>query len=327
MIYRPSLAVVFLLGVCATCVGQLKPPNLEKELRSENSNFSIMMPTVPQAIHGDGTTAWSESYPQNKPPYQFFSIVHLANIDNTIEDGNVVVKNLEVLQTNIMKAVGGAVLEMTPIRWKGHIGLRASMIHHDPLFPSPTVSTIYLVAIGKDVYMFSYGALAFGGKDYAKYQVNKGALDLFRTFKLINDVETTTKPLNPILEGSWVVRKATVEGVESQDEVGSEYSFYRGDFRRLSAEVLEQGEAPWPHAVFPSYGTYAVDEKLGHLDFKNEATKKLGLVQPAIYKFEGERLLVCVGPDSNNESDRPTTWESKQVSNHVLLEFSRPGDL
>lgn len=327
MIYRPSFAVLLLLSAYTNCLGQFQPPKLEKELRSETSNFRIMLPTVPRPIREGTATVWAEGYPIGKPPHQFFSVVHRTNIDESEKDGNLVVKNLEILQSNVSKSVGGTILEITPIRWKGHIGLRATMINNQPGFPSPTVTTSYLMSFGKDLYILSYGALAFGGKDFTLYQVNKGALDLFRTFQLIKDVEAVEKHLKPRLEGSWVVRKAIVKGEESQDEVGAEYSFDGSNFRRLSAEVLETGDAPWPNATFPCYGTYVVDAKLGHLDFRNEPSKELGLIQAAIYKFEKERLLVCVGPESNEENDRPTSWESTQSNSYILLELTRPGDL
>ena len=70
-------------------------------------------------------------------------------------------------------------------------------------------------------------------------------------------------------------------------------------------------------------GTYEIDPTKNPktLDTKGTIGEKKGIVDPGIYKLEGDTLTTCFGPTGKNR--RPTAFASKQGSSDELAVFKR----
>ena len=115
------------------------------------------------------------------------------------------------------------------------------------------------------------------------------------------------------LQGTWTATKAERDGKAADDVVGHRLSFTGNRFRIQSRDGK------------PLYaGTVRVDPgaKPAAIDFEHTEGALKGTAWKGIYALDGDTLTTCDnGP--NPDKGRPTAFEAKTGSGHILITFKR----
>ncbi len=115
------------------------------------------------------------------------------------------------------------------------------------------------------------------------------------------------------LEGSWTATQAERDGKAADDVVGHRLSFTANRFR------IESKDGKLLYA-----GTVRVDPsaKPAAIDFAHTEGTVKGKAWKGIYALDGDTLKVCDNAP-NLDKSRPTAFEAKRGSGHVLVTFKR----
>lgn len=114
-------------------------------------------------------------------------------------------------------------------------------------------------------------------------------------------------------EGSWKVVSRVADGMKASDEeVKGVRVVTKGDKFTISRdkEVLAEG----------TYKIVALDKNVRKVDVTATKGKNAGKISKQIYKIEGDTMTVCTAPA---EKDRPTEFESKPGTGHILTVLKR----
>ena len=115
------------------------------------------------------------------------------------------------------------------------------------------------------------------------------------------------------LQGTWVATKAERDGKAADDVVGHRLSFTGDRFQIRSKDGKTLYE-----------GTFRVDAKTkpAAIDFDHAIGDLRGKSWKGIYALDGDTLTTCDNaPDL--DKGRPTAFEAKTRSGHVLVTFER----
>jgi uncharacterized protein (TIGR03067 family) len=115
------------------------------------------------------------------------------------------------------------------------------------------------------------------------------------------------------LQGTWAATKAERDGKAADDVVGHRLSFTGNRFQIRSRDGKTLYE-----------GTFRVDAKTkpATIDFEHTKGDLKGKSWKGIYALDGDTLTVCDNaPDL--DKGRPTAFEAKTGSGHVLVTFER----
>lgn len=115
------------------------------------------------------------------------------------------------------------------------------------------------------------------------------------------------------LEGTWVIDAATADGRDHTD-----------DFAGMKL-ILKGNEYEIDFAENSGKGTFAIDPTKSPkwIDIKMPEKKLVlfkGKTLPGIYKFEGEKLVVCCHADGEK---RPAEFDAKAKTRNLLLTYKR----
>ena len=116
------------------------------------------------------------------------------------------------------------------------------------------------------------------------------------------------------LQGSWTATKAERDGKAAADVVGHRLTFTDDRFEIRSKDGRT--------VVYT--GTFRTDQnaKPASVDFVNTEGKDNGKTWRGIYAFDGDTLTMCDNAP-NVAKDRPTAFEAKTGSGHILVTFAR----
>jgi uncharacterized protein (TIGR03067 family) len=115
------------------------------------------------------------------------------------------------------------------------------------------------------------------------------------------------------LQGTWTATKAERDGKEAEDVVGHRLSFTGNRFQIQSKDGK------------PLYaGTFRVDTstKPTAIDFEHTEGALKGKTWKGIYALDGDTLTTCDNAP-NLDKGRPTAFEAKTGSGHILITFKR----
>jgi uncharacterized protein (TIGR03067 family) len=116
------------------------------------------------------------------------------------------------------------------------------------------------------------------------------------------------------LQGSWTATKAERDGKAAADVVGHRLTFAGDRF-----EIRSKDGRTVVYA-----GTFRTDQnaKPASIDFVNTEGTDNGKTWRGIYAFDGDTLTTCDNAP-NVAKARPTAFEAKSGSGHILVTFAR----
>jgi uncharacterized protein (TIGR03067 family) len=115
------------------------------------------------------------------------------------------------------------------------------------------------------------------------------------------------------LHGTWTATKAERNGKEADDVVGHRLSFTRNRFQIQSKERK---------LLYAGFVRMSPNAKPAAIDFEHTEGALKKKVWKGIYKLDGDTLTICDNaPDL--KKGRPTAFEAKSGSGHVLITFKR----
>ena len=115
------------------------------------------------------------------------------------------------------------------------------------------------------------------------------------------------------LQGTWTATKAERDGKAADDVVGHRLSFTvnRFQIRSKDGKLLYEG-------------TFGVDSKTkpAAIDFEHTNGDLKGKAWKGIYVLDGDTLTTCDNAP-NLDKGRPTAFEARTGSGHILITFKR----
>ena len=116
------------------------------------------------------------------------------------------------------------------------------------------------------------------------------------------------------LQGSWTATKAERDGKAAADVVGHRLTFTGDRFEIRSKDGRT--------VVYT--GTFRTDQnaKPASIDFVNTEGTDKGKTWRGIYAFDGDTLTTCDNAPDVAKA-RPTAFEAKSGSGHILVTFAR----
>ena len=115
------------------------------------------------------------------------------------------------------------------------------------------------------------------------------------------------------LQGAWTATKAERDGKAADDVVGHRLSFTvnRFQIRSKDGKLLYEG-------------TFGVDSKTkpAAIDFEHTNGDLKGKAWKGIYVLDGDTLTTCDNAP-NLDKGRPTAFEARTGSGHILITFKR----
>ncbi len=319
-------------GAAATGLPAQLASDIQLTRYETGPGLSIMMPHEPVNNTQGSISLYSASAPLfPTPPHKFYFVCTLPTEQGEALRGEEQFSRLQKRQRDLVQAIGGTILEESPIRWKHNIGLRTIFTHREQAYPVPTITVAYSLWTSERILQISYGELNFYGDiEIGSHYAAASALEYFQSIEAAGSERNPEDrvPLQQELGGSWVVRQAWVGSQLDLACEGSEYTFNPslGTFRRLSPEQRETGQVAGVDLNYPSSGKFVVNHDRGHIDFHDAPLTESGEFMPGIFRISGETLEIRIGETANNEANRPAGFDSPVGESSVSLLLSRPGD-